>query len=242
MTPSASTPILEVDRLRAGYGRIPILNGVSFKLAAGQVIGVLGHNGMGKTTLMRTLIGHISATDGSIRLDGHDIAREPTHVRVRGGLGYIPQGREIFPQLSVLDNLRIGAIGRTEKDDVVIAAVLEDFPALKRLLGRVGGTLSGGEQQILAIARCLCGGPRVVLLDEPTEGIQPSIVESITETLLHLKTARGLTMVLVEQNLEFVTALSDRVLVLQRGVVVQELDAKRLGEAEIVNQIVGIDR
>ncbi len=242
MTPSASTPILEVDRLRAGYGRIPILNGVSFKLVAGQVIGVLGHNGMGKTTLMRTLIGHISATDGSIRLDGHDIAREPTHVRVLRGLGYIPQGREIFPQLSVLDNLRIGAVGRTEKDDVVIAAVLGDFPALKRLLGRVGGTLSGGEQQILAIARCLCGGPRVVLLDEPTEGIQPSIVESITETLLHLKTARGLTMVLVEQNLEFVTALSDRVLVLQRGVVVLELDAKRLGEAEIVNQIVGIDR
>lgn len=242
MKQAASPPMLEVDRLRAGYGRIPILNGVSFTLAAGQVIGVLGHNGMGKTTLMRTLIGHIAATDGAIRLDGRDIVREPTHVRVRHGLGYIPQGREIFPQLSVLDNLRIGAVARAKMEEMVIAAVLEDFPALKGLLGRVGGTLSGGEQQILAIARCLAGAPRVVLLDEPTEGIQPSIVESITETLLRLKTARGLTMVLVEQNLEFVMALSDRVLVLQRGVIIQELDAKRLGEAAIVNQIVGIER
>ncbi len=242
MTPATSTPILAVDRLRAGYGRIPILNGVSFALTAGQVVGVLGHNGMGKTTLMRTLIGHLPTTDGSIRLDGRDIAREPTHARVRRGLGYIPQGREIFPQLSVLDNLRIGAAARPEKEDEVIAAVLEDFPVLKRLLRRVGGTLSGGEQQILAIARCLSGAPRVILLDEPTEGIQPSIIESITVRLLQLKTARGLTMVLVEQNLDFVMALSDRVLVLQRGVIVQELDAKHLGDAETVNQIVGIDR
>jgi branched-chain amino acid transport system ATP-binding protein len=234
--------MLEVDGLRAGYGRIPILNGVTFKVAPGQVIGVLGHNGMGKTTLMRTLIGQIPATGGAIRFDGAEVTREPAHARVRRGLGYIPQGREIFPQLTVLDNLRMGAAGRGDRMEAAVAAALEDFPALKPLLGRVGSALSGGEQQILAIARCLCGAPRLILLDEPTEGIQPSIVERIAETLLHLKTSRGLTMVLVEQHLDFVAALSDRVLVLQKGAIIQELDASRLKDADIVHEIVGMGR
>jgi branched-chain amino acid transport system ATP-binding protein len=234
--------VLEVEALRAGYGRIPILNGVSFKVAAGEVVGVLGHNGMGKTTLMRTLIGHVPATGGTIRFDGADVTHEPTHARARRGLGYIPQGREIFPQLSVLDNLRMGASGRGREMDRAVAAAIEDFPALKPLLGRQGSALSGGEQQILAIARCLCAAPRLILLDEPTEGIQPSIVERIAESLLHLKRERGLTMVLVEQHLEFVAALSDRVFVLQKGVIIQEHDASRLADADVVHEIVGMGR
>jgi branched-chain amino acid transport system ATP-binding protein len=234
--------VLEVDGLRAGYGRIPILNGVTFKVAAGEVVGVLGHNGMGKTTLMRTLIGHVAATGGAIRFDGTDVTREPAHERVRRGLGYIPQGREIFPQLTVLDNLRMGASGRGNEMETAVASALDDFPALKALLSRQGSALSGGEQQILAIARCLCGAPRLILLDEPTEGIQPSIVERIAETLQHLKVSRGLTMVLVEQHLEFVAALSDRVLVLQKGAIIQELEASRLKDADVVHEIVGMGR
>jgi branched-chain amino acid transport system ATP-binding protein len=234
--------MLEVEGLRAGYGRIPILNGVTFKVEPGQVIGVLGHNGMGKTTLLRTLIGHIAATGGAIHFDGADITREPTHARVRRGLGYIPQGREIFPQLTVLDNLRMGAVGRGSEMEAAVAAAIGDFPLLEPLLGRQGSALSGGEQQILAIARCLCGAPRLILLDEPTEGIQPSIVERIAETLQHLKASRGLTMVLVEQHLEFVAALSDRVLVLQKGAIIQELEASRLKDADVVHEIVGMGR
>jgi branched-chain amino acid transport system ATP-binding protein len=224
---------LEVNGLCAGYGRMPILTGVSFQLTTGRVIGVLGHNGMGKTTLLRTLIGHIAATAGTIRLDGHDITHEPVYTRSQRGIGYIPQGREIFPQLSVLDNLRMGAAGHRIVMETMVRESLDDFPVLKPLLGRQGGTLSGGEQQILAIARCLCSAPRIVLLDEPTEGIQPSIIDQITEILFRFKTGRGLTMVLVEQNLDFLAALCDEVLVLQKGLIARALDSTYLRNATI---------
>jgi len=131
--------MLEVNDLRAGYGRIPILDGVTFRVDAGDAVGVLGHNGMGKTTLMKTLMGLLPATGGTVAFDGADITREPTHVRARRGLGYVPQGRDIFPQLSVLDNLRMGA-----RRPGVVERVLEDFPILRALLARPGGALSGG--------------------------------------------------------------------------------------------------
>jgi len=227
--------MLEVQDLRAGYGRIPILNGVGFRVDTGEAVGVLGHNGMGKTTLLKTLIGMIPTNDGRVVFDGADITHEPTHLRARRGLGYVPQGREIFPQLSVLDNLRMGArrAGTVER-------VLEDFPILRPLLARPGGALSGGQQQILAIARCMCAEPRLILLDEPTEGIQPSIVEAIAETLSRLRATRGVTLVVVEQHLEFVAALSSRVLVLQKGAILKELAASELGEAAVIDEIVGL--
>jgi branched-chain amino acid transport system ATP-binding protein len=227
--------MLEVRDLRAGYGRIPILNGVGFRVETGEAVGVLGHNGMGKTTLLKTLIGLIPATGGAIAFDGADITREPTHLRARRGLGYVPQGRDIFPQLSVLDNLRMGA-----RRPGTVERVLEDFPILRPLLGRPGGALSGGQQQILAIARCMCAEPRLILLDEPTEGIQPSIVEAIAETLARLRATRGVTLVVVEQHLDFVAALSGRVLVLQKGAILKELAASELAEAAIIDEIVGL--
>src|SRR6476660_4735643 len=165
--------MLNVQGLRTGYGRIPILNGVSFAVSQGEFIGILGHNGMGKTTLLKALMGFLPATGGLVRLDGNDVtAAEPYH-RARLGLGYVPQGREIFPGLTVYDNLRMGCTKHAGSEQDTIADVLEEFPRLKQLLDRLGGALSGGEQQLLAIARCLCGKPRLVLLDEPTEGVQP---------------------------------------------------------------------
>jgi branched-chain amino acid transport system ATP-binding protein len=227
--------MLEVSDLRAGYGRIPILNGVGFRVGSGEAVGVLGHNGMGKTTLLKTLMGIIPATGGAVRFDGADITREPTHRRARLGLGYVPQGRDIFPQLSVLDNLRMGV-----RRPGVVERVLDDFPILRPLLARPGAALSGGQQQILAIARCMCAEPRLILLDEPTEGIQPSIIEAIAETLTRLRATRGVTLVVVEQHLEFVAALSSRVLVIQKGAILKELAAADLGAAAVIDEIVGL--
>ncbi len=229
--------MLEVCGLRAGYGRIPILTGVDFTVNAGDVVGILGHNGMGKTTLIRTLMGYIPATAGSIRFSGADITRLSTYQRARRGIGYVPQGREILSQLSVLDNLRMGALrarpGRVEE-------VLAVFPQLTPLLPRAGSALSGGEQQILAIARSLCSEPRLVLLDEPTEGIQPSIVEQVAELLQSLNRTHGLTIVVAEQNLDFIAGLASRVLLIQSGAIVRELAPSHLQDTDILDEFVGM--
>ncbi len=179
--------MLDVQGLRTGYGRIPILNGISFGVNEGEFIGILGHNGMGKTTLLRALMGFLPATGGRVHFAGDDVTAVEPHRRARLGLGYVPQGREIFPGLTVYDNLRMGCSKQGGAEQETIATVLEQFPRLKPLLDRLGGALSGGEQQLLAIARCLCGKPRLVLLDEPTEGIQPSIIDEIVETLRRLR-------------------------------------------------------
>ncbi len=232
--------MLEVSGLRAAYGRIPILYGIDLEIQAGEVVGILGHNGMGKTTLMKTLIGLVPATDGSIVFDGVDVTRERADRRARRGMGYVPQGREIFPRLSVRENLRMAALAAGGSDESAVDEVLADFPRLEPLLDREGSALSGGEQQILAIARCLCTRPRLVLLDEPTEGIQPSIVEQIAENLAALRAARGLTVVLVEQNLDFTAALSTRVLLIQKGEIVRALPPESLRDSEIIEEFVGV--
>ena len=212
--------MLEASGLHAGYGRIPILTGIDFAVQEGEVVGVLGHNGMGKTTLMRTLMGYLPATAGSIAYRGRDITRMATHQRARAGIGYVPQGRDIFPKLSVMDNLRMGAI-QAKNGDRAVEAVLADFPILRELLDRPGGALSGGQQQILAIARTLCAGPKLILLDEPTGGVQPSIVDEIAEILSGLHKSRGITLIIVEQDLEFVAELASRVLIIQKGRIIK---------------------
>ena len=230
---------LTVSRLRSGYGRIPILAGVTLSVGDGEIVGVLGHNGMGKTTLLRTLMGYLPATDGSIQFDGRDITRLSPTARARLGIGYVPQGREIFATLTVAENLRMGGLrapdgGRTSN------AILADFPRLTRLLDRIGGALSGGEQQLLALARCLCAQPRLILLDEPTEGIQPSIIEEMIETLRSVRRRRPVTMVLVEQNLNFIASLADRILILQKGEVTQEISPEIARNREMVDEFVGM--
>jgi branched-chain amino acid transport system ATP-binding protein len=232
--------MLTVKDLRANYGRVPILTGVNLDLREGEYLGILGHNGMGKTTLMKTLMGYLPATAGTVTLDGTDITRKPVHERSRLGIGIVPQGREIFPALTVQENLRMGLASAKKEDLGIIDAVLADFPRLVRLLDRRGGALSGGEQQLLALARCLCTKPRIILLDEPTEGIQPSIIEEIIETLLGLKARWGITMILVEQNLDFITSLSDRVLTIQKGRITGEIAAADLQNSEAIASHVGM--
>ena len=232
--------MLEVRNLCAGYGRIPVLHGVDLDVAEGEFVGILGHNGMGKTTLLKTLIGLVAAGDGQVLFEGVDVTHEPASRRSRRGLGYVPQGREIFTNLTVLDNLRIGFAVHDVDEDKVLTEILEEFPRLKSLLNRSGGVLSGGEQQLLAIARALCALPRLLLLDEPTEGIQPSIIEEIVETLGAMRQRRKLTVVLVEQNLEFISALSQRVLIIQRGQITEEISSAQLSDPKLVAEFVGI--
>ncbi|MGD9536020.1 MAG: ABC transporter ATP-binding protein [Alphaproteobacteria bacterium] len=232
--------MLKVTDLRAAYGRIPILHGINLEVKDGEFVGILGHNGMGKTTLLKTLIGLLRATGGRIEFEGKEITREPAYRRNRLGLGYVPQGREIFPNLTVADNLRIGYAMHKVDEAEVFDEVIEEFPRLKPLLERPGGVLSGGEQQILALARALCGKPRLLLLDEPTEGIQPSIVEEIIDILRHLRDKRGLTIVLVEQNLDFIAALSERVLIIQRGQITGEVSPEQLDDPALISEFVGM--
>jgi branched-chain amino acid transport system ATP-binding protein len=227
--------MLEAVDIRARYGRIPALNGVSLAVAAGEAIGILGHNGMGKTTLLKTLMGYLPLTGGSIRFDGAEIDREPTYRRARRGLAYVPQGREIFPFLTVAENLHMAAQANSNIDET-----LADFPALKPLLGRQGGSLSGGQQQILAIARCMITRPKCILLDEPTEGVQPSIVEEIADMLARLRASRRLALVIVEQRLAFVAGLTGRVLVMQKGSIVKEIPAIGLDDRVAIEEIVGM--
>jgi urea ABC transporter ATP-binding protein UrtE len=230
--------ILEVDDLHAAYARIPILNGISFRVAEGEAVGVLGHNGMGKTTLLKTLVGQLTATQGRIRFDGAEISRWPSHRRARAGIGYVPQGRMIFPGLSAYENLRMGyAPNHVESEENTINDIRSRFPRLDHLLDRTGGALSGGEQQLLALARALCGRPKLLLLDEPTEGIQPSIIDDILEILDRLHRFDGLTIIVVEQSLDFISALSQRVLLIQKGVITRELSADRLSADALAGEL-----
>jgi branched-chain amino acid transport system ATP-binding protein len=195
---------------------------------------------MGKTTLLKALMGFLPLTDGAVLFDGEDVTAAEPYRRARLGLGYVPQGRDIFPGLTVYDNLRMGCTKQAGREQDTITEVLEEFPRLKPLLERSGGALSGGEQQLLAIARCLCGKPRLILLDEPTEGIQPSIIDEIVEILQQLRDKTGLTMILVEQNLDFIAALSRRILIIQKGTIIREVKPDDLGDASLVGEFIGI--
>ena len=232
--------MLEVNGLCAGYGAIPVLYGVTLSVKSGEAVGILGHNGMGKTTLLRTLIGALPATAGTIRFNNDDVTTLAPHARAKRGMAYVPQGREIFPTLSAYDNLRLGLVKTGRKPEAAIDALLEDFPRLRPLLDRAGGALSGGEQQLLALARALAGEPSMLLLDEPTEGIQPSIIEEIAETLVSLREKRGLTIVLVEQNLDFIAAVSQRVLVIRRGRIGDEIPREHLSDLDKVSEYTGV--
>ncbi len=239
-TPAAAAPLLSIQNLHAGYGRIPILGGVSFGVGAGEFVGILGHNGMGKTTLLRTLMGYLPATAGTVTLDGRPVTTLSPTARARLGLGFVPQGREIFPGLSVRENLAMGCLLSRTGEAATVEGILGLFPRLKAYLDRPGGALSGGEQQLLALARCLCAEPRIVLLDEPTEGIQPSIIEEIVETLGRIGRERGLTVLLVEQNLNFIASLSHRVLILQKGVITREVSPEVARDRSIIDEFVGM--
>lgn len=236
---STDNDLLVAKAIAAGYGRVPVLHGINLSVNSGEIVGVLGHNGMGKTTLLKTLMGLLPINAGTITFAGIDITREPAHARSRLGIGYVPQGRGIFPGLSVYDNIRMGIAAHNNDEQDAISRVIEQFPRLKPLLDREGGALSGGEQQILAVARCLISEPELILLDEPTEGIQPSIVDDIIELLEKLKHQQSLSIVLVEQNLEFITELSDRIMLLQKGMITREVAGNAADEQALLEEFAG---
>ncbi|MCS6969488.1 MAG: urea ABC transporter ATP-binding subunit UrtE [Planctomycetota bacterium] len=225
---------LAVEGLVAGYGAVRVLHGVSLSVRGGEILCVMGRNGVGKTTCLRAIMGQMPAWQGRVLLDGRDVTAQPAHARARAGLGLVPQGREIFPRLTVRENLEVAFSARGAREPSAIAEVLEIFPALRALLPRAGGDLSGGQQQQLAIARALVGRPRVLLLDEPTEGIQPNIVEEIGLVLRRLA-KQGLAIILVEQYLDFVTAIGDRFAIVDRGSIVASGSTREL-DAELVRR------
>ena len=210
--------MLTVEQLDVAYGQSQVLWDVGFTVPAKSVVCLMGRNGVGKTTLLKAVMGLLPARRGRITLDGEDVTRWPTDRRVRAGVGYVPQGRDIFPHLTVEENLRMALLGCGRAD--CIDDALELFPALRRLLARKGGVLSGGEQQQLAIGRALLTRPKVLMLDEPTEGIQPNIVMEIEDSIRRIATELGLAVLLVEQYLDFAERLADAYVIMAKGAVV----------------------
>ena len=221
MDAEAGSPLLAVDGIDQFYGGSHILRSVSLQARAGEVTVVLGRNGVGKTTLMKCLMGVLPVRAGRIAFEGRDLTPLGPHRRVRAGMGYVPQGREIFGRLTVAENLRMG-LASQGASAVVPAALFELFPVLSKMLDRRGGDLSGGQQQQLAIARALAAGPRLLILDEPTEGIQPSVIKDIGRVIRLLARERGMAVLLVEQYYDFAAELADRYLLLERGEVVMQ--------------------
>src|SRR6202158_1676164 len=211
--------MLSVTGLNQYYGGSHILRELSFEVPAGKVTAILGRNGVGKTTLLRTLMGLIPSKSGSVRFADLDVTHARPEERARAGMGYVPQGREIFPRMTVAENLQMGLAIRP-RSSVIPARIFEMFPVLKQMMRRRGGDLSGGQQQQLAIGRALAMGPQLLILDEPTEGIQPSIIQDIGRTLRQLVDEMGMTVLLVEQYYDFARELADRYWVMSRGEIV----------------------
>jgi urea transport system ATP-binding protein len=211
--------MLEVQDLNQFYGGSHILRDLAFEARMGEVTVLLGRNGVGKTTLLKSLMGVVPVKAGSVKLDGVDLTRAAPYERVRAGVGYVPQGREIFGRLTVEDNLRMGLATRPG-GTAIPPELFELFPVLQQMLQRRGGDLSGGQQQQLAIARALAAGPKLLMLDEPTEGIQPSIIKDIGRVIRMLADRKTMAIVLVEQYYDFAAELADQYLVMERGQIV----------------------
>jgi urea transport system ATP-binding protein len=227
--------MLRVQGLSVGYGDSRILWDVHLHIPAGQVVCLMGRNGVGKTTLLKSVMGLLAAQAGTIAFAGQDITRARPEQRARRGMGYVPQGREIFPQLTVLENLSLGLLAQKGRQSKVPDTVFQLFPALSGLLTRKGGFLSGGQQQQLAIARALVTEPKLLLLDEPTEGIQPSIIQEIEEVIVRLKAQGQVTILLVEQYLEFAWRLADAFYMMEKGSIVAHGEIAELTE-DVVKQ------
>jgi urea transport system ATP-binding protein len=232
----SNQPLLHLESLRAGYGESRVLRDVSLEIPAGHAMCLIGRNGVGKTTLIKTIMGLVKVRSGRVLMDGQDVTSKRPEERARRGLGYVPQGRGIFSHLSVFENILMGFESRSgltpSQHQANLEEVYELFPVLRDMRQRVAGTLSGGQQQQLAIARALVSQPRLLLLDEPTEGIQPSIVQLIEEVLIQLH-QRGISLLLVEQFVDFAVAVCDEYIVLDRGAVVEQGDTAALDQAVI---------
>jgi len=225
--------MLEIQKLSVSYGETQILRDIDFEVEAGKVVCLMGRNGVGKTTLLKSIMGLLPPRTGRIGFDGHELTRLRPDQRARLGIGYVPQGREIFPLLTVLENLQVGLLANPKKPRTIPEKVFEYFPALRTMLDRRGGVLSGGQQQQLAIARALVSDPKLLILDEPTEGIQPSIILLIGRVLEELKKEGRVAVLLVEQYFEFALKLADSCYVMEKGAIVMRGDAADMDKEAI---------
>jgi urea transport system ATP-binding protein len=223
--------MISITNLQVSYGQSVVIPDMSFSASEGQILGIIGRNGMGKSTLFRALIGMIPSRSGKITLKDKDITGLPSHKRVAGGVAYVPQGRMIFPYLSVYENLISGVAGRVDRD--LLGEIHSLFPVLQDMRNRKGGNLSGGQQQQLAIGRALMTKPSVLLLDEPTEGIQPSIIKDISRSLRDIRDLKKLTIIVSEQVLSFVLDTCDRITVIDKGKLVREDDRANVDAEQI---------
>ncbi len=223
--------MLDVRNLNAAYGQSEVLHGINFTAVPGEIVAIVGRNGMGKSTLMKSLIGVMPSRSGQIIVDGADVTALPSHARVKRGLSYVPQGRQIFGTMTVRENIETGLVvtGKTRVPDEIYSL----FPVLREFASRRGGNLSGGQQQQLAIARALASDPKILLLDEPTEGIQPSVIKDIAKVLKQIRGMRNLCIVVCEQVLSFILEIADRILVMENGRVVHSGTRDRIDEAAI---------
>ncbi|CAG7616201.1 High-affinity branched-chain amino acid transport ATP-binding protein LivF [Paenibacillus solanacearum] len=233
MTKAGNT--LTIDKLASGYGESMVLREITMKVRPGQVVCLMGRNGVGKTTLMKTIMGLIKPKNGTIRYGEQELTAAPPYRHARAGIGYVPQGRDIFSQLTVEENLKIGleAAGGSLRKAGIPESVYEKFPVLGQMLKRKGGDLSGGQQQQLAIARALVAEPKLLLLDEPMEGIQPSIVMDIERVIESIKANQSMSVLLVEQSLTFATSIADYYYVLDKGMIVAEGTPASLSEDQV---------
>ncbi len=237
----SSYPLLEVRDVRAGYGATPILQGVNFSIQKGEIAAIIGRNGVGKTTLMKCLIGLLPVMAGRILYDREEVTAQPANLRARRGIGYIPQGRGIFPRLSVAENLTMGEMVGADKSSRLHSELVDRyFPILATRRSQRAGTMSGGEQQQLAIGRALIGGPDLVLLDEPSEGIQPSIVHEIAENMKKLNAEIGLTVLFVEQNIDMIMSMAQRCYVMEKGAIVDEIAPSDLANDAVMRKYLAI--
>ncbi len=223
--------MLDVSGMHVSYGQSEVLHGLDFRVGRGEIIAIMGRNGMGKTTLMKAMMGIVPTREGKVDIDGTDVTQMKSFQRVRQGIAYVPQGRMIFSTMTVQENIETGLFVRGTPS--VPPDIYELFPVLSEMKARRGGNLSGGQQQQLAIARALATGPKVLLLDEPTEGIQPSIIRDLARTLRHIRDERGLSIVVSEQVLSFALDIADRVFVIENGRLVHEDNRADIDEAKI---------
>jgi len=220
--------MLKVEDVSVAYGKSQVVHDVSFQIEDNEKLLILGRNGVGKTTLLKSIVGLLNANTGNIFLDEENVTRLKPHERSRRGIAYVPQGREIIPQLTVQENLELGALAHNVDYETKVKEIFQYFPVLPQHLKRKGGVLSGGQQQQLAIARALMSDPKVLILDEPTEGIQPNIVSEIANILNRYHKEKNVPIIVVEQNLHFAQKVGDRFLIIQKGTVVENGEIKDL--------------
>jgi ABC-type branched-subunit amino acid transport system ATPase component len=231
---------LAVENLHAGYGGIRVLRGITFRVRSGEILGVLGRNGMGKTTLIRCLCGLLPLTEGRLRLGEHDLTRLPPHERARLGLTSVIEGRGIFPRLTVRENLEMGRVAAGRARLSRLDEVVGYFPLLGERMNQQAGTLSGGEQQMLAIGRALMTCPTVMLLDEPSDGVMPVLVSKIAQILVEINRREHVTTVLVEQNVPMVFSMTDHCLIIEKGAVVAEGSRDEISNSEVMRQYLAL--